>query len=156
MRGGADLGHPQQMFVEAAEMLAEHNSGSDPIRKYKDKEGKVRYTTSSGPESEAPTTAPQQVESKKERAARPVREYIVSKGFVTMPELRSWRVGASGAPSRDDLRDVAMWLCEDGQEPKIFTSKVQLSPNGGVPAQAFSVGKSPWEYGEEIMKRRTY
>jgi RecA-family ATPase len=41
MRGGADLGHPQQMFVEAAEMLAEHNSGSDPIRKYKDKEGKV-------------------------------------------------------------------------------------------------------------------
>jgi hypothetical protein len=90
MRGGADLGHPPQMFVDAAEMLAEHESGSDPIRRYEDKDGKVRYTTAPLPERI----------DKRAAQTRMVREPIQKKRFVTAQELQDWANTVDGAQAR--------------------------------------------------------
>jgi len=140
MRGGADLGHPPQMFVDAAEMLAEHESGSDPIRRYEDKDGKVRYTTAPLPERI----------DKRAAQTRMVREPIQKKRFVTAQELQDWANTVDGAPGKNKVLSFANEFVDN---VNIFCSKVAIHP-GRKDAKVYSFGKSPHEFGDEIMKRR--
>lgn len=148
MRGGADLGHPPQMFVDAAELLAEHNSGSNPIRRYPGKDGKVHYTTAPKPENNEP--APEPNESRKTQSVRLVREYIAGKEFVTLPQLKAWARMTDGAPGSNSIEGIANAICEDAQEPRIYTERMPLSLSSNVKTRVYSAGKPPWECKEAV------